>query len=390
MIVGPPRRHGISHGRQFVRQCLGILTDLLRIHLELGSHALLQLGGDACNLVLMRSSLQSGKDGLIDLGLKSAFVLTKEDHSRAGTAEGFVGGRGDDVAQIEWSRLFASRDKSRNVGHVAQEEGAIVVGNLAEFGIIPIAGVGRSSADDEGRLKGGCIVSELVVVNVAGFGVDAVGEGFEVDRGGGHSFTGLLLLGVGVESVGEMSATGEVESHDAIVRTEEAGVHRKVGRRAGVGLDVHAPLFRVESVGLEGSFLTERLNLIDHLVSSVVSSVGETLGVLVGQGRSEALHDCPGRKVLGRNELESRPLTVLLLLDQVIHFGIMLLEGDEAREFLILERRHGCSVFSQCVYYELSGKIQGVVLNAEREGGCQNDRSTCGESQARRAVFLLA
>lgn len=59
-----------------------------------------------------------------------------------------------------------------------------------------------------------------------------VRERFEVDGRRRHRLPGALLLRVRVESVGQVAARGEVESHDAVVRLEEPRIHREVGRRA--------------------------------------------------------------------------------------------------------------------------------------------------------------
>ena len=259
-----------------------------------------------------------------------------------GPAEGLVRGGGDDVAVLEGAGLLAGGDEAGDVRHVHEEEGAVGVGDLAELGVVPVAGVGGPAADEHGRLEEARVLGERLVVDEAGLGPDAVRERLEVDRGGRYGLAGPLLLGVGVEAVGEVAAGGEVEPHDAVVRVEEGGVDGEVGGRSGVGLDVDAPLLGVEAVGLEGTGLTERLDLVDDLVAAVVAGARQTLGVLVGEGGPEALHDGAGGEVLGRDELEAGPLAALLLLDEVVHLRIVLLEGDEAGELLVLEGGHGC------------------------------------------------
>jgi len=118
------------------------------------------------------------------------------------------------------------------------------------------------------------------------------------------------------------------------VRFEESSVHGEVGGTTRVGLHVHAPLLGIETVGLEGARLTEFLNLIDDFISSVVSGVGETLRIFIGEGRSKAFHDSTGCEVLGSDELKRLPLAILLLLNEVEHDGIMLLKGLQPGEFL--------------------------------------------------------
>jgi len=108
------------------------------------------------------------------------------------------------------------------------------------------------------------------------------------------------------------------------MRLEEGGVNRKVSGRPRVGLDVDTPFIGIKPIGFEGPLLTETLNLIDDLVSSVVASVGDTLGILVGESRSKAFHHSLRGKVFRRDQLKACPLTVLLLLNEIVENRIML------------------------------------------------------------------
>ena len=65
--------------------------------------------------------------------------------------------------------------------------------------------------------------------------------------------------------MGKVATVGEVKRHDAVMGLEEAGVHLKVRRRPREGLNVHAPLSRVEAEGLERALLAKALRLIDEL-----------------------------------------------------------------------------------------------------------------------------
>ncbi len=57
--------------------------------------------------------------------------------------------------------------------------------------------------------------------------VELVGQGLEVDGGGGD----LLAVG-GVVAVRQVPAAGQVQAHDAVVRVQQRCVHREVGRAA--------------------------------------------------------------------------------------------------------------------------------------------------------------
>lgn len=57
-----------------------------------------------------------------------------------------------------------------------------------------------------------------------------------------------------------------------------------------VRLDVDAPLCGVEVERLEGTLAAQNLELVDVLVTTIVTSVGETFRVLVGQDGAVGLH----------------------------------------------------------------------------------------------------
>lgn len=178
------------------------------------------------------------------------------------------------------------------MGHVGHEVGTVLVGNLAEAGIVPLTRVGRGTTDEDLGAEELSVLLEAVEINETGGGIDLVGHGLEVDRGGGD-----LLLG-GLVTVGQVSTGREVETHDAVLGLDHGGQGSEVGGRSRVRLDVDTPLLGGETKGLEGTLAAEVLDLVDVLVTTVVTGTGETLGVLVGQGGAVGLHDGLGGEVL--------------------------------------------------------------------------------------------
>ena len=79
----------------------------------------------------------------------------------------------------------------------------------------------------------------------------------------------------------------------------------KVTYAAGVWLDVDAPLSGIEVEGLEGTLLAEDLELVDVLVAAVVTGVGKTLRVLVGEDGAVGLHGGPAGQIL-REKIRGR------------------------------------------------------------------------------------
>ena len=84
--------------------------------------------------------------------LMSAFeLLAAEDQPAAGTAEGLVDGRRDDVGVLDRVRVLAGGDEAGEVGHVDHQLRADRVGDLAEGGEVELARVGRPAGDDQLR-----------------------------------------------------------------------------------------------------------------------------------------------------------------------------------------------------------------------------------------------
>ena len=351
VVLGTSRGHLVSVlGLKTVSKGSGVGLNLLGVDLEFRGHDLLELGGNTGNLVLVRSSLKGRENGLVDLGLEATLVLAEEDHSGTRSTEGLVGGGSDDITVFERRVLFSGGDQSGNVGHVHHQKRSVGVGDFSVFGVVPVTRVGRSSGNDHGRFEKGSITGELFVVNVSGFRVDAVRKRFEVDRSGRDGLTGSLLLGVCVESVSQVTTRWKIKSHDTVVGVEESSVDGEVGRGSRVWLDVDTPLFGVQAVGLEGTLLAHDLDLVNNLVTSVVTGVGKTLRVLVGEGGSQTFHDGLGGEVLRGNQFQRTPLAVLFLLDQVVQFRIVVRKGDESSEFLSFQ--YGCRlVFHKVVTF---------------------------------------
>eukprot|EP00968_Pinguiococcus_pyrenoidosus_P005605 scaffold363_cov255-Pinguiococcus_pyrenoidosus.AAC.15 len=323
----PQRPELVAHG-------LGVLHHLLGVHLVVVGHDLLELGGHAGDLVLVRASLERGEDRVVDEVLEAALVLAEEDHAGARAAEGLVRRGGHDVADVEGALEHAGSDEAGGVRHVAHEQRAVLVSDGAEAFVVPIARVRGAAHDDESRLEERGGLAQLLHVDEAGLRVHAVGQRLEVHAGGAHGLAAAVLLGQRVEAVGQVSSRRQVQPHDAVMRPQQRGVHGEVGRRAAVRLHVHAPLGLVTAVGLEGPVNAHVLDLVHDLVAAVVAGAGQALGVLVGQRGAQAVHHGARRKVLGRDQLQRAPLALLLALDELVERRVVHLQGHIAGEGL--------------------------------------------------------
>ena len=209
-----------------------------------------------------------------------------------------MGGGGDHIAVLEGVGGLLGGDQTGDVSHIHHHHGSVGVSDLADAGVVPLTRIGGSSAHNQLGLEDASQLLHLVVVHQTGLGVHVVGESLEEDGGSGQSLALLELGAVDVVTVGEVTSRGQSQTHNTATRAEKTGVDGEVGGRSRVGLDVHSPLGGVEVVSLESTLLAELLNLVNELVTSVVTVSGVTLRILVGEARSQAFHDSSGGEVL--------------------------------------------------------------------------------------------
>lgn len=79
----------------------------------------------------------------------------------------------------------------------------------------------------------------------------------------------------------QVATVGKVKTHQAVMGAHESLVNLQIGRAATQALDIDTPLLRVEVEGLEGTSLASGLNNVNMLVTTIVTSSGIALGVLV-------------------------------------------------------------------------------------------------------------
>mmetsp|Transcript_46937 Transcript_46937/g.93525 ORF Transcript_46937/g.93525 Transcript_46937/m.93525 type:complete len:415 (+) Transcript_46937:429-1673(+) len=286
VVLGPLSGHLVVLAHEKLAKSGSVRLHLLGVSFELRGGDLLELGGQAGDLVVVGAALQGGEDGEVDgiLVLIHGRVrsvrlgaLAEEDHACTRAAKRLVRGGRHDVAKVEGVLGLASGHKAGDVGHVSHHKGTSRIADLANARVVPVAWVGRGARHDELGTEHEGELLHLVVVNIARLGVHMVWQRLEVDGRGGD----LLLRSV--VAVGQVAAGGQIQAHDAIVRVEQAGVDGKVSRRARVGLHVDAPLSRVQVEGSQSTRAAHVLKCVDVLVATIVASAGQALRVLVGE-----------------------------------------------------------------------------------------------------------
>lgn len=109
--------------------------------------------------------------------------LTRSEYSRRSS---------DDITVLERVPDLAGRDEPADVRHIRHEPRALLVRDLSEPRIVPLARVRGRAADDEARLEEARLGCERREVDELRGALEAVGERLEVDRGGSHFFLGGL------------------------------------------------------------------------------------------------------------------------------------------------------------------------------------------------------
>ena len=115
----------------------------------------------------------------------------------------------------------------------------------------------------------------------------------------------------------------EVKTQEGIARIEHSHVHAHVGLRPRVRLNVDV----LGAEELLGAVAGEVLDRVHELASAVVPPAGISLGILVGEDRSDDLHDALGDVVLRGDQFEGVGLAILLLLADSPDLGVDLFEN---------------------------------------------------------------
>jgi hypothetical protein len=115
---------------------------------------------------------------------------------------------------------------------------------------------------------------------------------------------------------------GQVKTHETLMGLHNGLVDLEVGRRTRESLDIDTPLIRGEVEGLESTLLTESLNAINVLITTVVTGTGVTLRVLVAHGGSQGVENSLGGQVLRGNKNNGLTLTGDFVVNNLLDLGV--------------------------------------------------------------------
>ena len=77
----------------------------------------------------------------------------------------------------------------------------------------------------------------------------------------------------------EMTTRRQVETHDAIMRSQECSVNCKVSRGATVRLNVYTPLVLGQSERGKCSYLAQPFNLVNDFIPAIIPSSRISFGI---------------------------------------------------------------------------------------------------------------
>lgn len=330
--VGTVRNELVGLGLELSLKNLSVLEDKSLVFLELGGLGLLEGNGKSSDGVVVGTTLVTRENGEVDgvfqvvkdlltgLGVDGANATSEEDHGTTGTTERLVSSGGNNVSVLKGRGDDTSGNETRDVGHVDNKVSANLVGNFTHALVVDQAAVGRGTGNKNlGSVKSGGLL-EHIVVDDTSLGINAVGHGLKV---GGDSRN---LSGVSLVTVRKMATVGQVKTHETLMGLHDGLVDLEVGRRAREGLNVDTPLVSSDVESIKSTLLTESFNTINVLVTTVVTSTGVTLRVLVAHGGSQGIKNRLGSQILRSNENNGFTLTGDFVIDDLLDLRVEISE----------------------------------------------------------------
>ena len=229
-------------------------------------------------------------------------VLAHEDNTATRPAEGLVGG-GRDYMRVFYRVLQEARgNEAGGVGHIDPQDGAHFVCNGTHALVIPFAGIGRCTANDEFGLALQGFALHFIVVHAAGFRIEAVRYRVIQD-------TGSVDRG----AVRKVTAHGKVQPHEGVSGFEDGHGDGHVGLGSGVRL--HIGIFGIVqgAQAVDGQLF----NLVHYLAAAVIALAGVALCIFVGAYGAHGFQHFVGDIIFRGNEFQAGGLALLFLVNKV-------------------------------------------------------------------------
>ena len=197
VVIGTARDHVIAQLKEGICHSYRIGMHLSLVGLEGRLQSLVEGNRLGSNHVLQRSTLYSGEDGRVDqlrhhldatllgsLAPGVLKVLTHQDDTTTRTSQGLVGRRGNDVGILHRIGEETGSNETCRVSHIDHKDGTDAISDLAHTLIVPLARVGRGTADDQLRVGLLSLALHIIVVYATILLAHTISYGVVEDTGG--------------------------------------------------------------------------------------------------------------------------------------------------------------------------------------------------------------
>ena len=291
--IDAPVDKGAGHGA-------GVGHDLLLVGNELVALGFQKADRLGRNHVHQRAALAAGKHRGIKL-LLQFLVGAGQDNTAARSPQRLVGGGGHHIGVRHGVGVNACGYQAGHVGHVDQQVGTHLVGDLAKTPPVHYPAVRRETGDDHFRFMLQRQRLNLGIVHLASGVIQAILDGIEV-------FAGEIRLG----TVGQVATVGQAHAQNGIARAHQCQENSVIRLGAGMGLNIGIIGTKQGFRPLDGQFL----GFINEFTAAVIAFAGIPFSILVGQHSALGLHDARAGIILGRDELYMLFLPALLVLNR--------------------------------------------------------------------------
>ncbi|MNE32704.1 hypothetical protein D3C80_1263270 [compost metagenome] len=258
-----------------------------------------------------RAALGAGEHGRSQF-LFNLWVAAGEDQSAAWTTQCLVGSSRNYVRQSNRVGIQPRRYQAGHMGHVNEQVRAHLIGNLAETGKVEHLRVGRKTRDDHLWPVLQRQALDFVVIDQP-LAIDSILHGV------------VQLAGrTDLCPMGKVAAVSQTHAQDGVAGVEQGQVHRCVGRRARMWLNVGI-------IGAEqrtGAIDRQLFNNIDVLAATVVTLGRVAFSVLVGQRRALRCHDLRAGVVFRGDQFDMVFLATGLAVDCSSQGGVKIGKGQ--------------------------------------------------------------
>ena len=304
MTVRAPGNDAQTAFMQGPRHRLRVGDDLLLVAFEAGRQCFLERDRLGCNHVHQRPALVARKYRRIE---RFRILLAGEDQAAARPAQRLVRSAGDDIRDAHRARVEPDRYQARVVRNIRHQQRADAVGDRAKALPVDRERIRGRARDYHLRPVFARESLDLIVIDRFGRGIEPVGHGMV-----------NLAARIDRRAMCQMAAVRERHAEERVAGFEQCRIHREVGLRSGVRLDVRI-------LGVEqffGALDRQPLRDIDVLAAAVIAFARVALGILVREHRTLRRKHARARVILRRDQFDMVFLPPRFALDCRPQFGV--------------------------------------------------------------------